>query len=372
MPTSILKSASSSKKKKMRVRLELEKFDVQEISPTNRLLKSELFYNASDFANFQFDAEYGSVVERQRRDTAAREKCERENELRRRQDVLWGDQQLRNSDTLRAVLSCAAAAFSASPPSHKRARDSSDKPLPCAQHALAPASEPPALPATDSMADRDVLERACRRQRCNTAPEETTTVSLFAPAARDVNGTLDADVSAETTVPGPTTDRTTGAGSLFAPSAYRAAMARRMARVSSATASQPSTEMAATTWAAAATARVPMPEMDAEPAAERPDGSQPASLIASCGGALMRTDALQFGVGVQGMPGSVSFAPRPARGAAVPLVDRSNRDDGPRSDRLKSEIDGLTMAQLKEKIQDVTRRRRARHKEAMAALITPY
>ena len=33
--------------------------------------------------------------------------------------------------------------------------------------------------------------------------------------------------------------------------------------------------------------------------------------------------------------------------------------------RLSYEIEGLTMAQLKEKIQEVTRRRRARHKEAL-------
>lgn len=33
-----------------------------------------------------------------------------------------------------------------------------------------------------------------------------------------------------------------------------------------------------------------------------------------------------------------------------------------------SEIEGLTMAQLKERIQEVTRRRRARHKEVLDSL----
>jgi len=322
MPTSILKSASSSKKRKS-VRLQLDKFDVQEISPTNKQLKSELFYNASDFASFRFDAEYGAVIEQRRRAVAARQERERDDELRRQQEVLWGDQQLRNSDTLRAILARAAAAFSAAPPSHKRARDPSDEPLPYSlQHASAPSTPP----VTASMASDDVLEPACRRQRYDAAPDPATTASLCAPAA--ASGTTDAALSGETTVPDSTTSRATAAGPPFAPSAHRAAMIR-----------------------------------------------QPASLalprIPSCGGALMRTDTVHLGVGEHGVPDSVSVAPAaPTDAAGAPLLDRSNRDDGPRGGRLKSEIDGLTMAQLRQRIQDVTRRRRARHSEAMAALST--
>jgi len=51
-------------------------------------------------------------------------------------------------------------------------------------------------------------------------------------------------------------------------------------------------------------------------------------------------------------PASAALSPA-QRPRAAPLADRSNRND-----RLSAEIEGLTMAQLKEKIQEVTRRRR--------------
>ncbi|KAL3911763.1 MAG: hypothetical protein SGPRY_008572 [Prymnesium sp.] len=145
MPRSILKASSTGRKKQVRLDLTPKE---KEISPTNRLMKGELFYNTSDFRAFQVDARQSEMMEWQKNE---QEEAKPEMEKVRNMQSLWADQQIRNYEPLQVVLKRASAVLTAAPP-QKKLRGSAQV-LPCALEPMAKSFKPPAPSLTDTSQD---------------------------------------------------------------------------------------------------------------------------------------------------------------------------------------------------------------------------
>ena len=462
-----MKQRPSSGKKK-RVRLDLT-HNEKTISPTNMRMKADLFCKhrvprrdiaqfcpdpapaigtarahahmqlphahladtRQDFAAFEFDAMYQAAAERQRKEAEERERereREREAELRRRQAILWGDQQVLHSEALQNVLKRAAAAFSQAP-SHKRARGPGYappafaaaieglnhplKPPAPSPHSTTPTEPSAAVSSPQLEAERNVLSRLTPPSVAD-APATTPSDPQVRPIAAT---SADAAVAFRAGIPHRVSPASRGTSAWSASPAHSPA-ARSPAAVPSPAATPASPKVAPVATASpGAVVRALVPTPSALPAAvpifTDPDSTLQPPTSSRAGAVLLRTEAPLYGgpmapsrtppsASPKKLPGTISLAPAGERTLAErsdhtsprksprkspskpvirksPLADRSNLvgtrsgDLGStlgssRNERLASEIEGLTMAQLKEKIQEVTRRRRDRHKRALETL----